>query len=111
MKKQLLLFALVLCSSSIFAQWFTSGNNLSTGTEWLGSITNFPLNIRTNNTNRMKLNGNINYAINNLPAQNRDGYLLLGRNNDLMGTNTSIYAPNFGAYSLLHLNGIGSVAQ
>jgi hypothetical protein len=132
MKKRIILSsALSLLLGATITGQSTTPNNLSLGPaagQFLGytgvfpAILAQPLQIRndynrpitfhTNNqTLRMKLNGSISYSINGIPAQNRDGYLLLGRNNDLMNTTTSIYDPNFGAYSLLHLNGIGTVAQ
>ena len=91
-----------------------NGNNIF-GTRW-----NSPIYFITGglaaNTYRMKLNGPMSvipqYAINGYswPSVNTTGYLLLGDNNTSMSGGGSIYS-NMGAFSQLHLNGIGSEFQ
>ncbi|HXJ99916.1 MAG TPA: hypothetical protein VNJ50_13770 [Gelidibacter sp.] len=94
-----------LVTNALNAQsWNTNGNNINTS-NWFGSINNVQILTRTNNTNRMKLNGNLSYAIDGYNG-NRNGNLLLGWQNT--GT---LYNPNRGAYSLLHLNGEGTTLQ
>ncbi|MCO5269750.1 MAG: hypothetical protein M9897_12730 [Brumimicrobium sp.] len=73
------------------------GWNTSNGTN--------PLLFKTNNVNRMKLNGNLSYSIDGYSAT-RNGNLLIGWQNP--GT---LYNANRGAYSLLHLNGEGTLLQ
>jgi hypothetical protein len=69
-----------------------------------------PLFFRTNALNRMKINGNLNYAVNGYNAA-RNGNVLIGVQNNTMNSNLNMYTGNMGVYSLLHLNGAGSLAQ
>ncbi len=83
----------------------TTDNNNGFGNKYLGYSNNFPLLFKTNFINRLKLNGNTNYSIDGYNG-NRNGNLLLGWQNT--GT---LYNTNRGAYSLLHLNGEGTLLQ
>src|SRR5690554_510660 len=76
---------------------------------WNASNGTNPLLIKNNNVNRMKLNGNLNYAVDGYNTL-RDGYLLLGIENNLMDGSGNIYTQS-GAFSLLHLNGRGTEVQ
>ena len=89
---------------SAFSQWLTNGNNVIAG-QYLGSNNNMPLDFRTNGINRLKLNHSVSYDINGASGTNlsREGYLLLGKNNNFSSTANPIYKE--GAFSLLHLNG------
>ena len=66
---------------------------------------NQPINFFTDSTLRMKLNESVSYDINGASGTNlsREGYLLLGKNNNFSSTANPIYKE--GAFSLLHLNG------
>ncbi len=76
---------------------------------YLGTVQNGWVNFRTNNTNRTKLNGDISYNVNGY-TQARNGYLLLGNDGPLLTGDGNIYTAK-GAYSLLHLNGVGTQVQ
>ncbi len=69
-----------------------------------------PLLFKTNATNRMKLNGNINYSLNGYNAS-RNGNLLIGISNNFITSGQNIYTGSMGAFSLLHINGPGSGIQ
>jgi hypothetical protein len=74
----------------------TNINNIF-GTRWNSGIYTI-----TDNQNRMKLNGSVNYPVNGFGGQ-RDGYLLLGYSQNYA---TSLFTgATSGAYSQLHLNG------
>ncbi|MCF8444550.1 MAG: tail fiber domain-containing protein [Crocinitomicaceae bacterium] len=74
----------------------TATNNIF-GTRWNSGIYTI-----TDNQNRMKLNGSVNYPVNGFAGQ-RDGYLLLGYSQNYA---TSLFTgATSGAYSQLHLNG------
>lgn len=66
---------------------------------------NFPITFHTNGFQRLKLNHSVSYDINGASGTNlsREGYLLLGKNNNFSSTANPIYKE--GAFSLLHLNG------
>lgn len=110
------MLALPFCTK---AQVSTS-SNAGGPTDYVGwnSSQNFPLQIRhngnhpinffTDNALRMKLNSNVSYDINGATGTNmsREGYLLLGQDNNFNSTANSIYKK--GAFSLLHLNGYNS---
>lgn len=87
---------------------------------YLGTIQNGWLNVRTADVNRMKLNGNYTsaatqYTVNGYTfgqGVNTSGYLLLGQDLPLLsGGSTSSLYQNKGAFSLLHLNGEGTLVQ
>lgn len=85
---------------------FPIPNNLYNPTGYLGWINNGtnPLLFRTNAINRMKLNGNLNYTV--------DGYNVARNGNLLIGwQNTGSLYTTKGAYSLLHINGQGTIVQ
>jgi hypothetical protein len=73
-----------------------------------GALWNSPIYTRTHNVARTKLNGTVSNSINAGASANREGFMLIGRDNNLMGGG-NIYSANLGAFSLLHLNGDGSV--
>lgn len=90
---------------SAFCQtWDVTGNVVAPG-QFFGSTNNQSLLFRTNNVNRIKLNHSVSYDINGASGTNlsREGYLLLGKNNNFSSTANPIYKE--GAFSLLHLNG------
>jgi hypothetical protein len=140
MKKQILLLGVLLCvHTALKAQqvptinqppnggqndpnfWARSGNlgtggniNNIFGTKW-----NSPIYTVTGSFNaqsyRMKVNGVFTgptqYSINGFTTGvNTTGYVLIGQNNNSMSDGLSIYQ-NKGAFSLLHLNGPGTVYQ
>jgi len=110
--------------------WSRGGNDQGTGGNVFGTRYNSPIYfISGSNTpgngggtpafRRMKLNGvfatatSPQYLINgygSLQGVNTTGYLLLGINNNSMTTGANIYTDK-GAFSLLHLNGPGTVYQ
>jgi hypothetical protein len=115
-KQKAVIIAIALCltTSLSYAQYFRLGGNsasppadniLIPGNNFLGSQAGFnvPMNFVTNGVQRMKLNEDVSYQINRLPAINRNGYLLLGQNNNGQASGPALY--NRGAFSLLHLNG------
>lgn len=108
--KYLLAAIMILSQVSLNAQWLLTGNTPST-TQFLGTINNEFLRIRTNNQFRMKINPTINYQVNLLGLQPRDGFTLIGRNTSNGGGTGMIYDNNWGAYSLLHLNGEGTFVE
>jgi hypothetical protein len=95
-----------------------SGNNLF-GTKWNSPIYTVTGNNFGAQSYRMKVNaiftgvGN-QYTINSIYGWNQGvnttGYVLIGQNNNSMTDGSSIYSQK-GAFSLLHLNGEGSVFQ
>ncbi|MCO5260514.1 MAG: hypothetical protein M9916_10255 [Crocinitomicaceae bacterium] len=103
--------------------WSRSGNNQNGsnnnifGTKWNSPIYTVTGGISQNHL-RMKINGDftnpiIQYTINGYGAGqgvNTTGYMLLGVNNISMANGQSIYNTK-GAFSLLHLNGIGNSVQ
>jgi hypothetical protein len=110
---------LLLLSAGAFSQVSTLGNS-GAATDYVGwdNAQPFPLQIRhnanqpmeffTNSIQRIRLNHNVNYAVNGDGGQARNGFVLIGQNNNLMGGGP-VY--NNGAFSLLHLNGDGSEVQ
>ncbi len=105
--------------------WYRGGNylgNTGANRNILGTMWNSPIYFTTNgNTSpyyRMKLNGEFGiispqYLINNFgfnQGVNTTGYMLLGISNNSMADGLNIYDQK-GAFSLLHLNGVGSVFQ
>ena len=109
-----IILGLVISYITVHAQ-STTNNNVWTPTpfKYLGfDATNGvnPLFFRTNALNRMKINGNVTYGINGYPTAAYNGYMLLGVNNNSMSGGANIYTDK-GAFSMLHLNGIGSEYQ
>jgi hypothetical protein len=103
--------AIVVCSllavSSFSQDWDTAGNTVLGG-EWLGTQNNQPLSIRTNNTERMRLwQSNVvtlNAGTSNAAAINQGGFLGIGQHLNFFSGAFAV-----GPYSLLHLNGAGSL--
>jgi hypothetical protein len=85
------------------AAWYRGGNNNGNGNNNIfGTRWNSGIYTITDNQNRMKLNGSVNYPVNGFGGQ-RDGYLLLGYSQNYA---TSLFTgATSGAYSQLHLNG------
>jgi hypothetical protein len=85
--------------------WSRAGNNDNQGSNNIfGTLWNSPIYTQTNAINRMKLNGNITYSVNNY-SQTRNGYLLIGPDMPMSyGGPNELYS-NYGAFSQLHLNG------
>lgn len=118
MKKIKLLFGLMVFPFISMSQSTTSLNSQDVGeSRYVGFSNNYPLYTRTNARNRMKLNqslGATQYPVNGFSTTaqgvNRTGYLLIGRDNTSMSDGQNIYAEK-GAFSMLHLNGDGSVFQ
>lgn len=97
------------------AAWYRGGNNIGgttpPGANIFGTLWNSAIYTKTDSFLRMKLNGTTNYTINGVNSD-RNGYLLIGRNNPLLPNDGSLmYDANRGAFSLLHLNGEGATAQ
>lgn len=88
---------------------FRISTNAGSNNAYLGTIQNGSFNIRTFDINRMKLNGDNSYTINSYTGQ-RNGYLLIGIDNNSMIGGQNIYTDK-GAYSMLHLNGNGTSYQ
>src|SRR5690606_19866672 len=108
-------------ATSNASYWTRGGNtNSPSGGNLFGTRYNSPIYFITGGGlaqhRRLKLNGDFGfgqYSINNYgTAQgvNTTGYLLLGTNNTSMADGLNIYE-NKGAFSMLHLNGEGSVYQ
>lgn len=83
--------------------WSRAGNSQAAGINNIfGTRWNSGIYTITDNQNRMKLNGSVNYPVNGFAGQ-RDGYLLLGYSQNYA---TSLFTgATSGAYSQLHLNG------
>lgn len=92
----------IICNSLSFSQSTATGHTYNGGfLGWDNSNGTNPLLFKTNNLNRMKLNGNLNYSLDNYNGV-RDGHLLLSI------PNSNLYNNNTGAYSMFHINGPGS---
>ncbi|MEZ4739896.1 MAG: hypothetical protein R2818_11225 [Flavobacteriales bacterium] len=98
MKKVLsLLFAVVLATLAQ-GQWFTTGNLSTTpGTNYLGTQDNQALMLRTNATQRFRLNHNVSYTIGSYTTQAKNGAIGLSPNNTL-------WSSGLGPFSRLHLH-------
>ncbi|MEX1193423.1 MAG: hypothetical protein WEA99_15745, partial [Brumimicrobium sp.] len=101
--------------------WSRAGNAQGSGGNIFGTRYNSPIYFTTGGglpqRRRMKLNGIFTgvgqYPVNGYSGPqgvNTTGYLLLGENNTSMADGQNIYSQK-GAFSLLHLNGPGSVYQ
>ena len=102
MKTKIVTAIMVLISTSMFAQWFTSGNVVTTG-QYLGSNNNMHLEFRTNNVRRMRLMENGSATINTgLQTVNYNGFLGLSADPAYWTSSLSPQAP----VSLLHLVGV-----
>ncbi|MGV3611428.1 MAG: tail fiber domain-containing protein [Fluviicola sp.] len=87
------------------AGWYRGGNNNSNGSNNVfGTLWNSPIYTATNNILRQKLNGNVTYSIAG-SNQPRNGYQLIGANGPMFVGGANELYTNFGAFSLLHLNG------
>ncbi len=80
MKRIILSLGAVLLGTSAFSQYWNDNGNIVASGQFLGSQNNQPLQIRTNNINRLKLNGNLSYTIDGY-NDTRNGYLLIGIDN------------------------------
>lgn len=138
MKIQIILIGLLMFSGSLLGQtppsaggegsnsiqyWSRSGNNANSsqnnifGTRWNSPIYTITGGIGPTNR-RMKVNGVFinqasQYTINTYgwnQGVNTTGYVLIGNNNNSMTGGANIYSEK-GAFSMLHLNGPGSVFQ
>ncbi len=90
---------MVLWASAQSPEWLTSGNTSQHPTlDFLGNTDNVPMNIRTEDVRRFRLNYDETYTIGTFGSQVKDGSLLLSPDVDQFYTNG---AP--GPYSLLHL--------
>jgi hypothetical protein len=102
------LSALQLAVNGQTVDWFTGGNtSLDPATSFLGTTDGVPINLRTNNLLRARLNNTTSYVISNpfFGLQVSDGYLGLSPNNTLWTS-----AP--GPFSRLHLHdGLTGVLQ
>lgn len=93
--------------------WYRGGNpNIGNGgsNNIFGTLWNSPIYTQTNGVNRMKLNGNLSYNIDNYNGA-RNGNLLIGISNNFIISGQNIYTGSLGAFSLLHINGPGSGIQ
>ena len=108
MNKLILLFSINLFSINLFGQATNNltANNQYNSNSYIGWNNNFanPLEFKTNNILRMKINGNISYQVGNIPGI-RNGFLLLTNNPNIWSSDGNIDNFNFGAHSLLHLVG------
>lgn len=109
MKKIILSLLLIGVNNSIFGQASAPIGNAWAAPKFLGfdaSNGTNPLFFRTNNTNRMKFNGNLSYMVNGFNDV-RNGYMLLSplQNGSLSNNTGLIMDNNRGAFSMLHLNG------
>jgi hypothetical protein len=93
-----------VCGQTV--DWFTGGNNgLNPGTSFLGNTDGVPINFRTNNLLRMRLNNTMSYTIGSYTLQPKNGAVGLSPNNTLW-----VNGP--GPFSRLHLHdGTTSVLQ
>lgn len=108
MKK--IVLSLLGLACAIFAKpqspdWNTSGNAVTATTNIFGTTNNYPIQYISNGSNRMKINGTLNYTVNGFNAA-RNGYVLMGINNNSLADGQNIYTQK-GDFSLLHLNGEG----
>lgn len=112
MKRVFLIFVLFVTYTQIVAQSTTIGHAFVPGKHIGFDASNGvnPLFFRTNDINRMKINGILNYNVNTY-AGARNGFVLIGISNNSITDGQNIYAANKGAFSLLHLNGEGSGFQ
>lgn len=113
MKKLNILFiavGMIVITKSTFCQSSILGNNGTVNTQFLGWNTatfplairhngTFPINFLTTNVFRMKINPNITYQVNQLPTQNRNGYVLIGNDGFSAQSNRTLAANNWGAFS------------
>jgi hypothetical protein len=74
MKSKITTGVLLLCSTSLFAQFWNDNGNTIGAANWLGSNNNFPLEVRTNNTPRLHINEDLTNAF-GVPT---DGYIGIG---------------------------------
>ena len=98
------LVLLVTAFSSAHAQfgidWNTAGNGTAGPNSYIGTTDATPLNFRTNQTLRMRLNHNLSQNINGTGFISRNGYLgLSGSPTFFAGT-----AANPGPFARLHLD-------
>lgn len=115
MKTRTMACALLMgASGALKAQnWNTGGNLINLNTQYLGcnanstqalrltTVPNFPIELRTNNIQRARLNGSLTGPMgpsNQFPSVNRDGYFLLSGTADAF-TNVNSRAP----FTRLHL--------
>ena len=115
--KHLIFIILFIFSNELYSQSTTAGvgGNTWAAQKFIGfdaSNGTNPLFFRTNNTNRMKVNGNLMYPVNGFNDV-RNGYMLLSplQNGGLSSGTGLIMDNNRGAFSLLHLNGSGIVQE
>ena len=113
MKTSILACALYVgACNAVIAQWWTTGNNITGAGEYLGCnaastqplrlshFGSFPIEFRTNQTLRMRLNHNLSQNINGTGFISRNGYLgLSGSPTFFAGT-----AANPGPFARLHLD-------
>lgn len=108
MKKHILLMVFTVSALGIQGQyWNDDGNTgITPGTNFLGTIEDDPLDIRTEDIHRFRLLPDATYTIGSFPTQVKNGSLLLSPEVDQFYTNG---AP--GPYSLLHLAAASDNAQ
>ena len=96
----LTLIGLQLQLNAQTVDWFTGGNTgLNPTTSFLGTINGVPINFRTNNLLRMRLNHTLSNSINGFPAAPRNGFLGLAGRPDFWTAGGSV-----GPFSRLHLS-------
>lgn len=108
MKKYIFLMVFSLSTLGVQAQfWNDDGNTgITPGTNFLGTIEDDPLDMRTEDIHRFRLLPDANYTIGGFPTQVKNGSLLLSPDVDqfyLNGAN--------GPYSLLHIADADNNAQ
>ncbi|MCO5274343.1 MAG: hypothetical protein M9900_05420 [Flavobacteriales bacterium] len=91
--------AILACTKTASGQWWTTGNNsLSWTTNFLGTTDGVPINFRTDNLFRARINPRMTYpSLNTFPNIPADGFTLITPDNGFLGQ-----APR-GPFSRLHL--------
>ncbi|MEZ4923535.1 MAG: tail fiber domain-containing protein [Crocinitomicaceae bacterium] len=111
MKHIYIMYTILLCTSTSFAQnWLQGGNTVPWNNQQqrIGTNNNRPFRIETSNTERVKFNRNTSYTVAGYNG-NRSGNMLVARD---VPVNSGLYGFNSGAFSILHLSGAsGSFIQ
>ncbi len=116
MKIRILILALFASNMFYGQTWNQTASNVGANGTFLGLFDNFPLRINTANITRMRINNTLSgvgqYGVNGFTATNglnTSGYNGIGTNN--AATLNILTSGTKGPFSLLHLNGPGTVLQ
>lgn len=105
MKTKIMIFLLLLSSSTMFAQpWMTGGNAAASG-DYLGTNNNQPLLFHTFGIERVHINPNRTQTISGYTF-NSNGFIGIGQNS-VAPTHPNGVWNDFGPFSILHINGFG----